>query len=66
MLSNHKKQDLLINSCQAVNFESGTITFTNHNRKITILFKMPDDTECFLKSVNSYEGEHTKISRTYS
>ena len=52
ILSNHKKQCLLINGCQAVNYESGTIKFTNHN-------KIYVDTECFLKRVNSYKGEHT-------
>ena len=56
ILSNHKKQCLLINGCQAVNYESGTIKFTNHN---THSFKIYADTECFLKRVNSYEGEHT-------
>ena len=59
ILSNHKKQCLLINGCQAVNYESGIIKFTNHNKQIPILFKIYADTECFLKRVNSYEGEHT-------
>ena len=30
----------------------------NHNKQITILFKIYADTECFLKRLNSYEGEH--------
>ena len=60
ILSNHKKQCLLINGCQAVNYESGIIKFTNHNKQIPILFNMYADTECFLKLVNSYEGEHTR------
>ena len=58
ILSNHKKQCLLINRCQAVNYESEIIKFTNHNKPIPILFKIYADTECFLKRVNSYEGEH--------
>ena len=49
ILSNHKKQCLSINGCQAVKYESGTIKFTNHNKQITILFKIYADTECFLK-----------------
>ena len=49
---------LLINGCQ-VNYESGIIKFTNYNKQIPILFKIYADTECFLKRVNSYEGEHT-------
>ena len=59
ILSNHKKQCLSINGCQAVNYKSGAIKFTNHNKQILILFKIYADTECFLKRVNSYEGEHT-------
>ena len=59
ILSNHKKQCLLINGCQAVNYESGTIKFTNHNKQILVLFKIHADTECFLKRINFYEGEHT-------
>ena len=59
ILSNHEKQCLLINGCQTVDYESGTIKFTNHDKQIPILFKIYADTECFLKRVNSYEGEHT-------
>ena len=50
---------VLFNGCQAVNYESGTIKFTSHNKEIPILFKIYADTECFLKRVNSYKGEHT-------
>ena len=59
ILNQHKKQCLLINGCQAVNYESGTIKFTNHNKQIPILFKIYADTKCFLKLVISFEGEHT-------
>ena len=59
VLSNHKKQCLLINEYQAVNYESGTTKFINHNKQIPIPFKIYADTECFLKRTNSYEGEHT-------
>ena len=38
--SNHKKQFLLINGCQAVNCESGIIKLANYNKKIPILFKI--------------------------
>ena len=58
ILSNHKKQCLLINGCQAVNYESRTIKFTNYNKQIPILFKIYADTECFLKRVSSYKCEH--------
>ena len=53
ILSNHKKQCLLINGRQAVNYESGIIKFANHNKQIPILFKICADTECFLKRVSS-------------
>ena len=60
ILSNHKKQCLLINGCQAVKYESRIIKFTNYNKQIIpIIFKIYADTECFLKRSNSYEGEHT-------
>ena len=59
ILSNHKKQFWLINGYQAVNYESGIITFTNYNKQIPILFKIYANAECFLKHVSSYEGEHT-------
>ena len=45
ILNQHKKQCLLINGCQAVNYESGTVKSTNH--QIPILFKIYADTECF-------------------
>ena len=59
ILSNHKKQCLLINGCQAVDYESGTIKFENYEKQVPITFKIYADTECFLKGTNSYEGEHT-------
>ena len=57
--SNHKKQRLLINRCQAVKYESGIIKFTNYNKQIPIPFKIYADTECFLKRTKLEEGEHT-------
>ena len=47
VLSNHKKQCLLINGCQAVNYESGKIKFTNYEKEVPIQFKIYADTECF-------------------
>ena len=61
ILSNHKKQCLLINGCQAVNCELGTIKFINYNKQIPILFKIYIDTGGFLKITKIEEGEHTKI-----
>ena len=59
ILNQLKKQCLLINGCQAVNYESGTMKFTNHSKQIPILLKRYADTECFLKRINSYEGKNT-------
>ena len=59
ILSNHKKQCLLINGCHAVNYESGLIKFTNYNKQIHILFKIYAYTECFLKRTKIKEGEYT-------
>ena len=59
ILSNHKKKCLLNNGCQAVNYESGIIKFTNHNKKIAILFKIQADTEYFLKRTKIEEGKYT-------
>ena len=64
ILSNHKKQCLLINGCQAVNYESGIIKFKNYNNEIPILFKIYADTECFLKRTK-IEGEHTTKYQEY-
>ena len=58
ILSNHKKQYLLINGCQAAKYESGIIKFTNYNKQIPILFKIYADTGCSLKCVSFYKGEH--------
>ena len=59
ILFNLKEQCLLINECQAVDYESGTIKFTNHNKQIPILFKIYANTECFLERINSHEDKHT-------
>ena len=59
ILSNHKKQCLLINGYQAVKYESGIIKFTHYNKQIPILFKIYADTEYFLKIIKIKEAEHT-------
>ena len=59
ILNNHRKQCLLINGCQAVNYESGIIRFTNYNKQIPILFKIYADAECFQKRTTIKEGQHT-------
>ena len=59
ILPNHKIQCLLINGCQVVKYQSGTIKSTNYNKQIPILFKIYAGTECFLKRTKFLEGEHT-------
>ena len=44
ILSNREKQCLLINGCQAVNYESGIIKFTNYENQVPIPFKIYADT----------------------
>ena len=44
ILNNHKKQCLLINGCQAVNYESQTIKFTNYQKQVPIPFQIYADT----------------------
>ena len=59
ILNNHRKRCLLINGCQAVNYESWIIKFTNYNKQILILFKIYTDTECFFKKTKIKEGGQT-------
>ena len=57
ILDQHKKQCLLINGCQEVNYESGIIKFKSSEKPI--IFKIYADTECFLERTNFYEGQNT-------
>ena len=59
ILSNYKKQCLLINGFHTVNYESGIIKITNYSKQMPILFKIYADTESFLKRTKIKEGEHT-------
>ena len=59
IINQYKKQCLSINGCEAVNYESGTIKFTNYEKQMPIPFKIYANTECFLKGINSYEDENT-------
>ena len=59
ILDQYKKQCLLINGCQAVNYKSGIIKFKNYEKQVPIIFKIYADLECFLEKTNSYEVEHT-------
>ena len=59
VLSNHQKQCLLINGCQAVNYESGIIKFKNYEKQVPISFIIYADAEHFLKITDSYKDEYT-------
>ena len=59
ILDQYKKQCLLINGTQPVNYESGIIKFKNYEKEVPIIFKIYADTECFLERTNFYEGQHT-------
>ena len=59
ILDQHKKQYLLINDTQGVNYESVITQFKGYEKKVLFLFKIYADTECFLERTNCYEGEHT-------
>ena len=56
ILSSHKKQCLLINGCQGVNYKLAIIKFANYNKQTPILFKIYGDTEYFLKRTKIEEG----------
>ena len=47
IISNHRKQCLLINGCRAINYESGTIKFRNYENQLPVSSKIYAETECF-------------------
>ena len=61
ILNNHRKRCLLINDTQAVKYEKGVIKFKNHEKQISIPFKIFADTECLLKRINIDEGKYIKL-----
>ena len=60
MLTRHKEDCLSINGAQSVRLEKGTIEFKNYFKQIPVRFKIYADFECNLKSVEIYEGFHSK------
>ena len=65
ILSQHKKQCLLINESQTVKYETRIIKFKNHEKQIPIPFKIYADTECLLKIINIDEGKYTKLCQQH-
>ena len=51
ILSEHKKDCLVINGKQSVKLESGYISFKNYSKQIPVPFKISADFECILKKV---------------
>ena len=48
---NNQGKRLLINGCQALNYKSGLIEFTNYNKQIPILFKVYAEQNAFWKEL---------------
>ena len=66
ILDQYKKQCLLINGCQAVNYKSGILKFKNYEKQVPIIFKIYAHTECFLERTYYYEGENTIKHQKYT
>ena len=59
-LTEHKEVCLSINGVQSVRLEKWTIAFKNYFKQILVPFKNYAESECHLKSVESYEGFYSK------
>ena len=60
VLTEHKEVCVNINGAQSVRLEKGTIDFKNYFKQIPVPFEIYADFEGNLKSVESYEGFHSK------
>ena len=60
MLTEHKEVVLSINGAQSVLLEKETIEFKNCYKQIPVPFKIYDNFECNLESVESYEVCYSK------
>ena len=60
VLSEHKKDSLVINGKQNVELQSGFIKFTNYSRQIPVPFKIYADFECVFKKVDNDIGVDNK------
>ena len=59
-LTEHKEVCLSINGVQSVRLEKGTIAFKKYFKQILGPFKNYAESECHLKSVESYKGFYSK------
>ena len=64
VLTKRKEDCLIINGAQSVRFEKGTIEFKNHFKQIPVPFKVYDDFQCNLKSVEGYESSYSKKKKS--
>ena len=60
MLKKHKEVCLIINAAQYVRLEKGTIEFKNYFKQIPVPFNIYTKFESNLKSVEIFEGSHSK------
>ena len=60
VLTKHKEVCLSINGVQSVRLEKGTIAFKKYFKQILGPFKNYAESECHLKSVESYKGFYSK------
>ena len=58
MLTEHKEVCLRIDGAQSVRFEKGAIEFKKCFKQIPVPFKIYADSECNLKTAESYEGSY--------
>ena len=63
MLTEHKEVCLRIDGAQSVRFEKGAIEFKKCFKQIPVPFKIYADSECNLKTVESYEGSYSKNNK---
>ena len=60
VLRTHKEACLSINGAQSLRLEKRAIEFKSYFKQTPVPFKIYGDSECNLKSVESYEGSYSK------
>ena len=60
VLIKHKENCLCKNGMQLVGVEKGRIEFQNYFKQIPVPSKIYADFECYLESIEVYEGSYTK------
>ena len=65
VLIKHKEDSQSINGKQSVKLEEGIIEVENYFKQIPVPFKIYDDCECNLRSVECYKGSYTQKKYQY-